>query len=76
MLRVHSLTSNPQAQTFSIKHSLFERPRHCPILPEGLEKEPSMKLFIYSMSLIALSLMMAVVANPSVAMACNRIVSS
>lgn len=35
-----------------------------------------MKLFIYSISLTALSLVMAVVANPSVAMACNRVIGS
>lgn len=42
----------------------------------GLEKELRMKFMTYMLSMIGLSLLMAVIANPEAAMACGKILGN
>ena len=49
----------------------------CPgsrILPAGWKRRMQMKR--YSLSMIGLSLLVAVISNPGIAMACNKIIGS
>ncbi len=55
---------------------MFEMPGRSSICLHGLEKELRMKVLTYMLTTIALSLAMAVVANPEAAMACNKILGT
>jgi len=52
----------------------FVRRRSSRILPAGWIRRKQMKR--YSLSMIGLSLLVAIVGNPGIAMACNKIIGS
>ena len=46
------------------------------ICPIGLEKELPMKFLTYMLSMIGLSLLISVIANPEAAMACGKVLGT